>query len=737
MLGVDERPADNIYGEQPYGDASGRRIAIRYYPLHKKPGGINILDLQDGTNHEILSGKPPFPAFHAWGEWLYYAQTIEGKKKLRRCNYLSLKVEDVAELPADRGSYSYGTVSPDHRYYAVSVRPPEGGPSKVHLLDLQTNQWSVLLDKPGYHAKHEQFSARRSQSRADPAQSDAQGEGRTAQRAGDRWHRNAIPCRPALHPASHPATKPGLAPAAGFFSRPAGALPRTVTSGPRRRGKRNPLLVCEGRRFGHVSVSRNGKYWIGDSGEKGIPIYIGSFATGRLPTGLFQPYRVRREAMGARASIPHCRQQVVDLRCSAPRPSPSAWRQAERRLARGSVRNSPMSFSVLRITLFFWALWLTVDRSCLVHAAPAPPETINVAQCGAVGDGQQDDAPAIQKALDSGAAVVVIPAGQYRISQALRIGSDTTLKADPKAVIRLADGAGRHVSVFLLTNRNPGNSNSGITVEGGIWDGNNEHNRRGQDGDFFGYTGTAINFVNVKHLVIRKLTVRNPDAFSIRLGEVEDFLVEDIVLDHPVRRPNQDGVHVGGFSKRGVIRRIKALVPDTPNDDMVAINADDDVERVLNLGMRRGPIRDIRVEDLEANGAYTFVRILSKESAIENIAVRRIKGSCRFYAVNMSQWRFPIGSGNIRNVRLEELQVTKTQYQDWAPALIHITLGARDLLIRDLVRGEDPQSARAATLIINNKRTNTIRIDDGSPQQLQELVIPRGNIQQLKLNREQ
>ncbi len=33
VLGGDERPADNIYGEQPYGDATGRRIAVRYYPL--------------------------------------------------------------------------------------------------------------------------------------------------------------------------------------------------------------------------------------------------------------------------------------------------------------------------------------------------------------------------------------------------------------------------------------------------------------------------------------------------------------------------------------------------------------------------------------------------------------------------------------------------------------------------------------------------------------------------------
>ena len=157
LLGADERPADNIYGEQPYADVTSRRIAIRYYKADGKPGGISLLDLGDGSRHDILVGQVPFPAFHAWGEHIYYNEKIDGVLTLRRCNYLTLEKDDVAELPADRGSYSYGTVSPDHRYYAVSVTTGDD-PARVHLLDIQTGEWSILLDKPGYHAKHEQFS---------------------------------------------------------------------------------------------------------------------------------------------------------------------------------------------------------------------------------------------------------------------------------------------------------------------------------------------------------------------------------------------------------------------------------------------------------------------------------------------------------------------------------------------------------------------------------------------------
>jgi hypothetical protein len=286
VLGRDERPADNIYGEQPYGDATGRRIAIRYYPQPNKPGGINILDLRDGSNHEILSGAPPFPAFHAWGEWLYYAQVIEGKLTLRRCNYLSLDIENVAELPTDRGAYSYGTVSPDHRYYAVSVRPPQGGPSQVHVLDLRTNRWSVLLDKPGYHAKHEQFSRDgRNHVLIQLNQmpdvkvvllSELEIGGIERPFPADQPYT----LRPTGHEAWIGRTE------SIFFSTGWDA----TTKGniwTAKVGNEKPTLVHKGRRFGHVSVSRDGEYWIGDTGEKGVPIYIGHFATGQCKRACF------------------------------------------------------------------------------------------------------------------------------------------------------------------------------------------------------------------------------------------------------------------------------------------------------------------------------------------------------------------------------------------------------------------------------------------------------------------
>ncbi|MEA3400814.1 MAG: hypothetical protein U9R79_06145 [Armatimonadota bacterium] len=287
LLSDGERPADNIYGEQPYSDPSGRRIAVRYYDTEERPGGLSIVDLADGSHHQVLEGTPLFPAFHAWGEYLYYRQRVGEQLMLRRCHYLTLEVEDIAVLPTERRRYSYGTVSQDHRYYAVAVRPEGDAASQVHLLDLQTGEWSVVLDMEGYHAKHEQFS-RDGRNRVliqlnqmPDVEQVLLGEidlaGETKLFPADRQHTP----RPAGHEAWVGTTD------RIFFS--TGSGPESAGNvWTARVGDPGPKLVYSGDlRFGHVSVSADGRYWIGDSGGEGVPIYIGSFESGNCRRAVF------------------------------------------------------------------------------------------------------------------------------------------------------------------------------------------------------------------------------------------------------------------------------------------------------------------------------------------------------------------------------------------------------------------------------------------------------------------
>ncbi len=357
--------------------------------------------------------------------------------------------------------------------------------------------------------------------------------------------------------------------------------------------------------------------------------------------------------------------------------------------------------------------------------APKQPKTVSVRDYGAKGDGLQDDAAAIQAALDGDAATVTIPAGIYRIGQTLRIGSGTTLQASPQAVIRLADAAGSNVNVFLIMNRYPDRGDKNITIDGGIWDGNNEYNARGSTKPC--YTGVAINFVNVYSLTLRNLIVRNPDSFAIRACRLSDFMIENVGFDFSVLRGNQDGIHLNGHCYRGVIRNLYAISPFATNDDMVALNADDGMDHVLCQGMVAGPIEGITVEKIRADSAYTFVRLLCVNQRIKDVVIGDVRGGCRAHAINIDRWRFPLSekSGLIENVTLRDITVNKVLYPTMpvlsGVPMIPVQVNVRNLRIENFQRGDDGVT-NAMTFVLDSGQTNHLHITGLTSGQQQALL---------------
>lgn len=278
----DPRPADNIYGEQPYSDASGRKIAIRFYPEGTRQGELAVLDIESGRLDTIIQGMPRFPAFHGWSDHLYCQEAVGEQLLLRRWSYATLEREDVVVLPADGGAYSYGSVSPDHVWYAVSAKYGSDRWT-VMLMDLRAGSmrvWAESSDR--YLFKHEQFSGDGSnrlliQANVIPEVKevhlgtlDVAGEGMT-RLAADTPHTP----RPTGHEAWIGATRNV------FYSTDFDEDRRTnlFTVG---FGDTESVAIPFGeRRAGHVSVSRCGRYWIADApGEDGIPIYAGAFGGG-------------------------------------------------------------------------------------------------------------------------------------------------------------------------------------------------------------------------------------------------------------------------------------------------------------------------------------------------------------------------------------------------------------------------------------------------------------------------
>ena len=253
---------------------------------------------------------------------------------------------------------------------------------------------------------------------------------------------------------------------------------------------------------------------------------------------------------------------------------------------------------------------------------------------GVVGDGVHDDTDGIQALLDGGAGEVFLPKppNHYLISRTLRMHSGMTFKLDRSAVIRLADYALAH----MLTNADHDSGNAMITVIGGVWDGNNAHQtcEYHQGGEWRvqydpkRYLGVLMQFNNVSDLRICDVTLKDPEAFGIQVGNLLRFTIENITFDYNMLRTNMDGVHLHGNCKQGRIANLKGAT----NDDMVALNADDG----WMYEMSRGPIEDIQVDGLWAENGYTGVRILSCGSPVRRVRISNIFGSFRYFVTSFT-----------------------------------------------------------------------------------------------------
>ena len=267
-------------------------------------------------------------------------------------------------------------------------------------------------------------------------------------------------------------------------------------------------------------------------------------------------------------------------------------------------------------------------------------------------DLKADDTERLQAILDSGRGRVEFPDGAFTVSRTLVIPSDTHLVCSPRTVVRLADGS----NCPILRNRGsePGGSDRNITVEGGVWDGNNVGQKRGPYRLPKTPGGGDINqltvFAGIANLTLRGMTLKDPDCYCIELTDIVGFTVEDIVFDCNDRTPNQDGLHIDGYARDGYLRNLRGHT----NDDLVALNSDE--------GNWRSPSNDI--ENITIDGiyggedGYTAVRLLSRNAHVNNIVIRNVYGRYKYNGVSFTHWagedHVP-GMGHFDNIVIENM----------------------------------------------------------------------------------
>jgi len=330
------------------------------------------------------------------------------------------------------------------------------------------------------------------------------------------------------------------------------------------------------------------------------------------------------------------------------------------------------------------------------------------------GDGIHDDTQAVQQMLEK-RGYVYIPDGTYLITKPLIIHDNTHLHASAFAHFRLADGA----NCSLLDNDGlySKSTNTNITVEGGIWDGNNMMQERQVIPDEnvpCAYDEYILNrlaifmirFVHTKNLVMKNLTFKDPTTFGVHIADVEYFRIENITLDYNLKKPNMDGVHIQGPARFG---KICGIFGDA-HDDHVALCANGTTRSEIT----RGPIEEIEISGIYCNNGYTGVRLLSSGDPVRNISISEIHGKFRFYAVSFTH-HYPIREDRpilIENVRLSNIFTSKAAYETAEPhhapsvvngALIWVESGVtcRNVKIDAVYRNETCSQTTAPTFRIS------------------------------------
>lgn len=370
---------------------------------------------------------------------------------------------------------------------------------------------------------------------------------------------------------------------------------------------------------------------------------------------------------------------------------------------------------------------------------------------------KNDDTAYLQSLLDTRETKVYFPYKKegYTISAPLRIYSNQSLCVDRFTVIRLAGES----NCRMLQNDDWANGNCNVEVSGGIWDMNNLAQAKNpihfpyperEKGKGLGYNdnyfGTAIQFFNVKNLLVHDLTVKDPVTFAIQSAKIFNADFMNIIFDFNYGNPypiNMDGVHLDGDCRHVRISNLKG----NAYDDLVALNADD---------CYCGPIENVVVDGIYVDEAHSAVRMLSTGSPVRNVTITNVFGRYYQYAVAFSKY-FNEDTGETRdgvtdhgvfeNITLSKLYISKAPrhsiYQKdggFVYPLIWIENRTKvsGLHIRDLYR--DESDTPIETIGVDPMGTVEDLIIDGvhqtnSTQTPITMLYNQGKIEGLEINR--
>ncbi len=189
------------------------------------------------------------------------------------------------------------------------------------------------------------------------------------------------------------------------------------------------------------------------------------------------------------------------------------------------------------------SIWMAVAAlSWVAGTAEVPTSLLNVTSQGAKGDGRTNDAPAIQKAIDtcarSGGGTVYFPAGNY-LSGTITLKSNVTLHLSAGATIWGSRNIGDYKPLNLIYAEDAVN----ITIEGeGTINGNGdaywEPNFKAKPER----PSPLIELVRCRNIRIRDVHILNTPGWGIHPVDCDGVSIRGISMITDMRGPNTDGI---------------------------------------------------------------------------------------------------------------------------------------------------------------------------------------------------
>lgn len=189
----------------------------------------------------------------------------------------------------------------------------------------------------------------------------------------------------------------------------------------------------------------------------------------------------------------------------------------------------------------------------------------NILDFGAVGDGQTNDARAIQGAIDAcnagGGGMVLAPAGKTYFTGAFALKSNVELHIERGAVIQGSDRYADYTYRFNVGALSGGTVNKDQPGIGMLVTAQGEENIAFSGGGvidgagrfFIQETGKYIHtmpqgrpftifLIGCQKVTFRDITLRDGALWTLRLSGCQDVLIHGIRIDNDLRLPNNDGI---------------------------------------------------------------------------------------------------------------------------------------------------------------------------------------------------